>query len=115
VCQAQAVACACVADQVKSQLGKDVCSAPAAPPPPPPPPPPGTCDGASSSAQSSPRSGGATGAACTDSMSCQQIVCQCANGKFFYAAECINGQCNEAGACACVSQQVSALGQNVCS
>jgi hypothetical protein len=105
-------ACACVAQQFNATFGQDVCSA--CPPPPLPPAAP-TCDGASSAHQSSPRSGALPGDACTDSSQCTQALCQCSNGNTYYAASCVNGICDNTGACACVGQQFSAaFGLDIC-
>jgi len=97
-------ACACVQQQL-SFAGQGACGAVLATSS------PSTCSGESGAAQPGPHSGAPAGAACSDSSQCAEAVCDCANGQRYYAAACVNGVCNNAGACACVDQK---LGGNAC-
>jgi hypothetical protein len=65
-----------------------------------------SCDGSSSST-SGPRGGASPGGSCTSSSECQQATCQCANGTVYYAAQCVNGRCDNSNACSCVEQLYS--------
>ncbi len=95
-------ACACVEQQLAMQQGQSACGGAAEP---------STCSGASETAQAGPRAGAPTGASCTDSSQCAEASCDCADGSRYFAAACVNGVCDNSGACACVDSQ---LGGNAC-
>ena len=75
----------------------------------------GTCGGEAASTQSVPRGGAPAGSPCSDFTQCAEASCDCGNGSRYFAAACVNGVCDNSGACACVEQQLATQqGQNVC-
>lgn len=99
-------ACACAAQKPVAATGLPLCSATT---------PASSCSGSSNSHQTSARLGAPIGAACQVSAQCGEVICDCSNGNYFYAAQCANGTCQGASACACVANDFSAtFGADIC-